>query len=147
MRCIRSRKHASPLPFAALAAGLAVSLPAHAADAEGADDGGEKEAVTFEKVEVRGLRSFVVSPKFTQTLQDTPQTIEVFDKERLNQQGATTLTDALRNSPGVGTFYAGENGATSTGDSIYMRGFDSSSSIFVDGARDLGAISRDLFNF
>jgi catecholate siderophore receptor len=146
MRCIRSRKHASPLPFAALAAGLAVSLPAHAADAEGADDGGEKEAVTFEKVEVRGLRSFVVSPKFTQTLQDTPQTIEVFDKERLNQQGATTLTDALRNSPGVGTFYAGENGATSTGDSIYMRGFDSSSSIFVDGARDLGAISRDLFN-
>ena len=55
-------------------------------------------------------------------------------------------SQALRNSPGVGTFYAGENGATSTGDSIYMRGFDSSSSIFVDGVRDLGAVSRDLFN-
>ncbi|KLD74392.1 catecholate siderophore receptor Fiu, partial [Xanthomonas hyacinthi DSM 19077] len=52
----------------------------------------------------------------------------------------------LRNSPGVGTFYVGENGSTTTGDAIYMRGFDSSSSIFVDGVRDLGSISRDIFN-
>lgn len=27
-----------------------------------------------------------------------------------------------------------------------MRGFDSSSSIFVDGVRDLGSVSRDVFN-
>lgn len=52
----------------------------------------------------------------------------------------------MRNSPGVGTFYVGENGSTSTGDAIYMRGFDTSSSIFVDGVRDLGSISRDVFN-
>src|SRR5690606_28582700 len=63
-----------------------------------------------------------------------------------NEQGATSLTEALRNSPGVGTFYAGENGNTTTGDTIYMRGFDSSSSIFVDGVRDLGSVSRDVFN-
>jgi catecholate siderophore receptor len=88
----------------------------------------------------------VSSPKFTQPLQDTPQTIQVIDKELFNQQGATTLTEALLNSPGVGTFYAGENGSTSTGDAIYMRGFDTSNSIFVDGIRDLGSISRDLFN-
>ncbi|MDN5782237.1 MAG: catecholate siderophore receptor Fiu, partial [Luteimonas sp.] len=62
------------------------------------------------------------------------------------QQGATTLAEALRNSPGVGTFYAGENGNTTTGDALYMRGFDTTNSIFVDGARDLGAVSRDLFN-
>src|SRR5690606_33585587 len=59
---------------------------------------------------------------------------------------ATTLTEALRNSAGVGTFYAGENGNTTTGDAIYMRGFDTSNSIFVDGVRDLGSISRDIFN-
>jgi catecholate siderophore receptor len=88
----------------------------------------------------------VSSPKFTQPLQDTPQTIQVIDKELFNQQGATTLTEALRNSPGIGTFYAGENGSTSTGDAIYMRGFDTSNSIFVDGVRDLGSISRDVFN-
>src|SRR3546814_6202627 len=55
----------------------------------------------------------VSSPKFTQPLRDTPQTIQVITKELFNQQGATTLTEALRNSPGVGTFYAGENGNTS----------------------------------
>lgn len=88
----------------------------------------------------------VASPKFTQPLQDTPQTIQVISKELFNQQGATTLSEALRNSAGVGTFYAGENGSTSTGDAVYMRGFDTSSSIFVDGVRDLGTISRDIFN-
>lgn len=86
------------------------------------------------------------SPKFTQPLQDTPQTIQIISKDLFNQQGATTLTEALRNSPGVGTFYAGENGNTTSGDAIRMRGFDTSNSIFVDGIRDLGSISRDIFN-
>jgi outer membrane receptor for monomeric catechols len=40
----------------------------------------------------------------------------------------------------------GENGNTATGDSIFMRGFDTQSSIYVDGIRDLGTISRDTFN-
>lgn len=86
------------------------------------------------------------SPKFTQPLRDTPQTIQVIDKQLFNEQGATTLTEVLRNSPGVGTFYAGENGNTTTGDAIRMRGFDTSGSIFVDGIRDMGSISRDIFN-
>jgi catecholate siderophore receptor len=154
MAHIKSRKHAVPntkspqsVAAATLLTGLALGLPASAAAADAAS-GPEPElqATTLDKVEVHGLNSFVVSPKFTQTLQDTPQTIEVLGKELLQQQGATTLTEALRNSPGVGTFYAGENGNTTTGDALYMRGFDTSSSIFVDGARDLGAVSRDLFN-
>jgi TonB-dependent siderophore receptor len=86
------------------------------------------------------------SPKFTQPLRDTPQTIQIIDKQLFTEQGATTLAEVLRNSPGVGTFYAGENGNTTSGDSIRMRGFDTSSSIFVDGIRDLGSISRDVFN-
>lgn len=84
--------------------------------------------------------------KFTQPVAKTPKTIQIMDKSLLADQHATTLTEALRNSPGVGTFYVGENGNSSTGDTIYMRGFDSSGSIFVDGVRDLGAISRDTFN-
>ncbi|WVM94300.1 catecholate siderophore receptor Fiu [Halopseudomonas pachastrellae] len=88
----------------------------------------------------------VSSAKFTQPLLDTPQTIQVITNQVFTEQGATTLTEALRNSAGVGTFYAGENGNTTTGDSIYMRGFDTSGSIFVDGVRDIGSISRDLFN-
>ena len=86
------------------------------------------------------------SRKYTQPLVDTPQTITVIKRDLIDQQGATTLTEALRNTPGVGTFSLGENGNTSTGDAIYMRGFDSSSAIFVDNVRDLGSISRDMFN-
>jgi catecholate siderophore receptor len=86
------------------------------------------------------------SGKFTQPLIDTTQTINIIGSDLFNEQGATSLTDALRNSPGVGTFYVGENGNTTTGDAVNMRGFDSSSSIFVDGARDMGSITRDVFN-
>ncbi|MBO9601103.1 MAG: catecholate siderophore receptor Fiu [Novosphingobium sp.] len=141
-----SRKHA----FLALSCFGAVFAPqAASAQTAPADDepkvlGGVTvtETVIDDSIKV----DQVASPKFTQKLQDTPQTIQVIDKQVFNEQGATTLTEALRNSPGVGTFYAGENGSTSTGDAIRMRGFDTSSSIFVDGIRDLGTISRDIFN-
>lgn len=85
------------------------------------------------------------SPKFTQPLLDTPQTITVIKKELLQDQGAGTLAEALQNAPGI-TFTLGENGNTTTGDSVFMRGFDTSGSIFLDGIRDLGTISRDTFN-
>jgi catecholate siderophore receptor len=87
----------------------------------------------------------VSSPKFTQPLVDTPQTIVVVKKELFQQQAATTLSETLRNTPGI-TMLMGENGNTATGDSIFMRGFDTQGSIFVDGIRDLGSISRDTFN-
>lgn len=86
------------------------------------------------------------SPKYTEVLLNTPQTITVIKKELIVQQAAVNLTEALRNTPGVGTFFLGENGNTSTGDAVYMRGFDTSGSIYVDGVRDLGSISRDVFN-
>jgi catecholate siderophore receptor len=84
--------------------------------------------------------------KFTAPLVNTPQTVQVIKEQVLRDQGATTLTEALRNTPGVGTFFLGENGNTNTGDAVFMRGFDSSSAIFVDGIRDLGSVSRDTFN-
>jgi catecholate siderophore receptor len=87
----------------------------------------------------------VASPKFTQPLVDTPQTITVIKRELIQQRSASTLTEALRNSPGI-TLLMGENGNTQTGDAVVMRGFDTSASIFVDNIRDLGAISRDVFN-
>lgn len=86
------------------------------------------------------------NPKFTAPLVNTPQTVQVIKEQVLRDQGATTLTEALRNTPGVGTFFLGENGNTNTGDAVFMRGFDSSSAIFVDGIRDIGSISRDTFN-
>jgi catecholate siderophore receptor len=131
--------------FAGVAAGLALAIPAESADVESAAS--LAATVTLETIEVTGAgEQRLSSPKYTQSLKDTPQTIQVIDAGLFIQQGATTLTEALRNSAAVGTFYAGENGSTSTGDAISMRGFDTSSSIFADGIRDLGTISRDVFN-
>lgn len=149
---IKSRKHSSfprtvaGRATAGLVTGLSLAVLPVIAHAQSSGNTPQ----TLDQIDVRGVRGFkadkVASPKFTQSLQDTPQTIQVITSDLFNQQGATTLTDALRNSPGVGTFYVGENGNTNTGDSIFMRGFDTSSSIFVDGVRDLGSISRDVFN-
>ena len=63
----------------------------------------------------------------------------------LQEQGSISLMDALRNTPGI-TMQLGENGNTSAGDTFQMRGFATASSTFVDGLRDLGAVSRDVFN-
>lgn len=161
MDFIKSRKHpvarrscTPTLTAATLMTGLALALPAAAAtstDTSFPTPDQIASAKQLPAVHVKGVSNpykvdNLSSPKFTQPILDTPQTVSVISKELIAQQGATTLTQALQNSPGVGTFYVGENGSTSTGDDIYMRGFDTSSSIFVDGARDLGAISRDVFN-
>ena len=57
-------------------------------------------------------------------------------------RGATTLSDALRNVPGI-TLQAGEGGGASNtaGDMFNLRGFNASNSLFVDGVRDDGLIS------
>jgi len=146
---IKHRKHSTP-PCAATR-GMAAATLLFVAPLSQAGETPDAAATTLDRIEVSAERgSFLVSrsasPKFTQPLRDTPQTIGIIGKELFNQQGATTLSEALRNSPGVGTFFAGENGSTSTGDAVYMRGFDTASSIFVDGVRDLGSISRDVFN-
>jgi catecholate siderophore receptor len=87
------------------------------------------------------------SPKFTQPVLDTPQTVSVITPEVYNAQGALTLSDVLRNTPGI-TFFAGEGGSANRtgGDSFYLRGFDTSNSIFIDGVRDEGAAVHDVFN-
>ncbi|MDZ4080705.1 MULTISPECIES: catecholate siderophore receptor Fiu [Hydrocarboniphaga] len=87
----------------------------------------------------------VSSPKFTEPLVNTPQTITVIKKELLQERVATTLTEALRNTPGI-TLQQGENGNSTSGDAISMRGFDTQNSIFIDNVRDLGTAVRDVFN-
>lgn len=89
----------------------------------------------------------LTSPKYNVPLRDVPQTITVIPKEMIQDQGAQSLSDVMRNIPGI-TMLAGEGGGASStaGDTFYMRGFDATNSIFVDGVRNNGAISRDVFN-
>jgi catecholate siderophore receptor len=104
---------------------------------------------TLEEVTVEGqkYRSEVSSPKYTAELVDVPQTLVVIPKSVFREQAAVTLSDVLRNTPGI-TMLAGEGGGASntSGDSFFMRGFDATNSIFIDGVRDQGAYSRDVFN-
>nr|WP_198979831.1 catecholate siderophore receptor Fiu [Herbaspirillum sp. ASV7] len=154
MSLIRSRKHRFPLVrssrLSAAVAG-ALLLPAMTAQAQTQTQiQTSTKALPEVQVNAPGETPYKAersaSRKYDQLLVDTPQTLTIIKRTLVDQQGATTLTEALRNSPGVGTFFLGENGSTSTGDTVYMRGFDASSAIFVDNVRDLGAISRDLFN-
>lgn len=140
MAHIRSRKHthsshllalvAATLPVAAMAQESETSLP----------------PMTVKAVaDVPFKTERAANSKLTQPLLDTPQTVQVIKKEILQEQGAASLMEALRNTPGI-TMQLGENGNTSAGDTFTMRGFSTQSATFVDGIRDLGTVSRDVFN-
>ncbi|KQT36200.1 catecholate siderophore receptor Fiu [Methylophilus sp. Leaf414] len=140
MSHIRSRKH-HPARIAALVAAT-FSMTAFAAE----------EAAQLPEVAVKSKKEVApfkadtsANTKFTKPLIDTPQTVQIIKKELLTEQGVFTLVDALRNTPGI-TIQQGENGNSSTGDTFSMRGFNASNQLFVDGIRDLGAVSRDIFN-
>ncbi|MYN27758.1 catecholate siderophore receptor Fiu [Duganella levis] len=156
MAMIKSRKHAQTRFNQHMSAALAAMLlpvAAHAVEAAApSDTDAQAKPQTMQEVQVNAARENdykaerASSAKYTEKLVDTAQTLTVIKKELIEQQGATTLTEALRNTPGVGAFFLGENGSTNTGDAIYMRGFDASGSIYVDGVRDVGSIARDTFN-
>jgi len=145
---IKSKKHRAAGCLVNLRSSLAVSTLALAAPFNVAAQavGESLPSVNVRERNESYKAERISSPKFTQPLVDTTQTITVIKKELMQSQQATTLTEALQNSAGVGTFSTGENGTTNTGDSIFMRGFSTANSIFVDNIRDLGGVSRDLFN-
>ena len=141
MAQIKSRKHNRNAQLVALAASL--PLMAHAANTQ---DVTQLPTITVKSdAENKYKADKVSSPKYTQPLVDTPQTVSVIKKELLKEQGATSLVEALRNTPGI-TLQLGENGNTSAGDAFQMRGFSTQTSTYVDGIRDLGAVTRDVFN-
>ena len=82
-------------------------------------------------------------PKFTQPLLDTPHSIDVVPQHIIQDQGATTLRDTLRNVAGI-SIAAGEGGAQ--GDNLTVRGFTARNDIFLDGMRDFGSYYRDPFD-
>ncbi len=86
----------------------------------------------------------VSSPKYTAPLRDIPQTITVIPKVMIEEQGATSLSEVLRNVPGI-SLQAGEGG-TPAGDQMTIRGFSARTDLYIDGVRDFGGYSRDPFN-
>ncbi|QYF92280.1 catecholate siderophore receptor Fiu [Massilia sp. PAMC28688] len=148
MSYIRNRKHVSVrqpiLSHSLIALAALAPFAAHAQDAAGQEKK-LKELTVTATADVPFKADKVSSPKLTEPLLDTPQTIAVIKKELIAEQGATSIMEALRNTPGI-TLQLGENGNTSAGDTFQMRGFATQTSVFVDGVRDLGPVSRDAFN-
>ncbi len=85
------------------------------------------------------------SPKQTAPLLNLPQTVTVVPSQIIEERGARDLTEVLRNTPGI-TFDAGENGFGTSMTNFKLRGFNASGDVFIDGSRDNGTYSRDMFN-
>src|SRR4051812_28673923 len=109
----------NPVSLTPLAAALSIvlSLPAHASPApDEVAISGPQELGT---IEVKGQRiRKTSSPKLTEPVVDTPQTIVTIPHEVFTQQAQTSLRDVLRNTPGIAV-QAGEGGSA-PGDNIFV---------------------------
>lgn len=85
----------------------------------------------------------LATSKFTEPLINVPKTVTVIPKEVIRDLGAYTFRDLMRTQPGV-TLGTGEGG-NAFGDRFFVRGFDTRNDVFVDGVRDPGVGSREVF--
>jgi len=113
----------------------AVDAPANDSDAADAE---------HETVTVTGQRQGQSdNVKLTKPVIDTPRSITVLGEDLIRDTGSQNLVDALRTVPGI-TFGAAEGG-NPIGDRPFIRGFDSQGSTYLDGVRDIGAQTREVF--
>jgi catecholate siderophore receptor len=141
---VRSQARAA-LGVAAVAGLAGLTLGAglvHAADAPMATAAADSTEVSG--VDVSGQKKIrPQSGKFTKSLLDTPKSVNIITSDALDQQAISSLADAFRTVPGI-TLESGEGGAP-VGDRPRIRGMDSTADIFVDGIRDAGGQSREVF--
>ncbi|MFC4930817.1 TonB-dependent receptor [Massilia sp. GCM10023247] len=152
---IRSRKHASDaarrvnapcLTGSAFAVLATLASPLAQADAGNKDIDPAIPVVEISGSARRDVQAPVASSsdKFTAPLLDTPKSVTVIGREVLSQTAAVSLTDALRAVPGI-TIGAGEGG-NPVGDNLFIRGYNAQTDTYVDGIRDSGSQSREIFN-
>ncbi len=106
------------------------------------------EDIALEPVDVRGERREyrVTEPslfKFPDLIKDTPQAITVIPREVMREQTVFSLRESLRNVTGL-SLNAGEGGIQ--GDNLTLRGFSARNDLYLDGVRDWGSYTRDVFN-
>lgn len=81
--------------------------------------------------------------KFTDKVLDTPKTETIIPKEVIEDIGANSFREIVRSTPGV-TLGTGEGG-NAFGDRIFIRGFEARNDVYIDGLRDPGVTSREIF--
>ena len=122
----------------------AQQAPASSTDNQTTPPPAREKVTQLGKIAVQAEDLEPVSPKFTAPLVDTPMSVTILPASVMQDTAALSLQDALRQVPGI-TFAAGE-GATPAGDLPSIRGFGSAGSIYVDGMRDIGLQTRDIFD-
>lgn len=83
------------------------------------------------------------SSKLTQPLEDTPRSVTVIPREVIEDIGALSVRDVVRTQPGI-TLGTGEGG-NAFGDRVFIRGFEARNDVYIDGQRDPGVVSREVF--
>lgn len=123
----------------------ALTLSATASAAQQQKDALELDsAIITEQIDSEYQNKKASSPKFTAPLVDSPRTVNIIPEQLIKDRGATSLQDVLRSTPGV-TLGSGEGG-TPTGDRPFIRGYEASTDIFIDGMRDYARGSHETFN-
>jgi catecholate siderophore receptor len=85
----------------------------------------------------------VITPRSPVSVRDTPQSISVVPRTLIDERGAVSLREALRNVTGI-SLAAGEGGLS--GDNLTLRGFSATNDFYIDGIRDSAPYTRDPFN-
>jgi catecholate siderophore receptor len=126
--------------------GFAGPLLAQAAPPETPETGTELQGVTVTDTAINEgsyKTEKASNPKYTAPLVNTPRTVTVIPAQVIHDTASATLAEALRTVPGI-TMGAGEGG-NPLGDRPFIRGFDSQASTYLDGVRDIGAQTREVF--
>jgi catecholate siderophore receptor len=141
------RPESRSLIAAAVSLALGTFAGASSAQDSDADADAENASVLIEAERNRPYKvDASASSKYTTDLRDLPATLTAIPQSVMQAQGATTLRDVLRNTPGI-TFQAGEGGGGLPGDQNFtLRGFSARNALFIDGMRDPGSYARDPFN-
>lgn len=129
--------------------GLLASLPAGAQTGAPAPDAAPS-AVNLPELNVGGQApnryvtpDNVITPRSPVSVRDTPQSISVVPRTLIDERGAVSLREALRNVTGI-SLAAGEGGLS--GDNLTLRGFSAVNDFYIDGIRDSAPYTRDPFN-
>ena len=123
------------------AASALLAAPAFADSMEAAA-GLDDAPVELSGVVVTGQRNTSEDPRIGEVL-NAPQSITIVPQQVIEERGATSLRDVLRNVTGI-SMQAGEGGVPA-GDQLSIRGFSARTDIFIDGVRDTGGYTRDPF--
>ena len=81
--------------------------------------------------------------RLTEPLEDTPRSVTVIPREVIEDIGALSVRDVVRTQPGI-TLGTGEGG-NAFGDRVFIRGFEARNDVYIDGQRDPGVVSREIF--